>query len=699
MSEHPEPVGDDHEQLIDELLERWEDAHEAGLRISPEDLCRDHPDLLPEIRRQIGVLQTMDRQLARQDGSVAAPAKKNLSNDSFRAAAKYGDFEELGAGGLGVVYRAIDYELNRDVAVKFLRDNHQSSYFLDLFISEAEITGRLDHPGVVPVYALGRSKSGEPFYSMRLIRGESLDQAIQEYHEAQGESAGQRWIDLRDLLQRFISVCKTIAYAHTRGILHRDIKPQNVMLGKYGETLVVDWGLALPFQRQDQFRVLDEKTLLPRGADPRTTSPDGHGTPAYMSPEQAAGNQQLTPASDIFSLGATLYKVLTGTIPFPGENAVEIKQQILDGDFEPAHVVNRQVSKAISSVCTRALQHRPEDRYPTALELAEDVERYLAGEPVSTSQDTFSRRLMRWVSQHQAAAQWIVAATVAALVLAVVTSFLLLRLADQQKQIEGELQKTLAVTRQARERSDALASQLIARNIQSELQARLRVLGRIAGSNERLALLETDAAGTLEQLQRDSAAVHPALGWMLLRPGPQASHFAPRTNATQLRKLLQQIFNRPAADTSQRWFTQCTLATVASPAQDQSPAQINALITVPFPGEQQAIGMLFSLDSLLQGWSADLKQLAFRRLQIVEIQNGELKSLWSRDTLPLDSSDQFSAADLQHWLQTEVAPASGKVVTRPRPESQSGLRSGVHLQLKNDNGEPIDCSWFVVVDF
>ncbi len=186
------------------------------------------------------------------------------------------------------------------------------------------MTARLGHPGVVPVYGLVQGEDGQPCYAMRFIDGETLSEAIRRFHDADGKPGrdpGERSLALRELLDRFVATCNTIAYAHSRGILHRDIKPGNIMLGKYGETLVVDWGLAKAIERDEQARLGDEETLTPTSGGEGDESRIGAamGTPAYMSPEQAEGRwDSIGPATDIYSLGATLYVILTESAPLTG---------------------------------------------------------------------------------------------------------------------------------------------------------------------------------------------------------------------------------------------------------------------------------------------------------------------------------------------------------------------------------------------
>src|SRR5207249_163049 len=211
-------------------------------------------------------------------------------------------------GGLGQVSVAHDEELHREVALKEIQERHADHpESRSRFLLEAEITGGLEHPGIVPVYGLGTYGDGRPFYAMRFIRGDSLQDAIKHFHEAEepGRDPGQRALELRQLLGRFVAVCNTIGYAHSRGVLHRDLKPGNIMLGQYGETLVVDWGLAKPMNRRELDVDSSQGPLRPAagsGSAP-TLMGSAIGTPRYMSPEQASGRLDLLgPASDASSL-------------------------------------------------------------------------------------------------------------------------------------------------------------------------------------------------------------------------------------------------------------------------------------------------------------------------------------------------------------------------------------------------------------
>ena len=287
------------------------------------------------------------------------------------------------------------------------------------FLLEAEVTGGLEHPGIVPVYGLGTYGDGRPYYAMRFIRGDSLKEAIEHFHAdaALQTDPGRRSLELHKLLRRFIDVCNAIDYAHSRGVLHRDIKPGNVLVGKHGETLIVDWGLAKPTGQSDARS--DERTLRPSSASGSAETLPGNalGTPAYMSPEQAEGDlDRLGPRSDVYSLGATLYCLLTGRPPFEGDDIGGILRGVQRGDFRPPRTIDPATDRALEAVCLKAMALKPEDRYGSCRALAEDVERWMADEPVSAWREPFSRRVRRWARRNRTA----VAAALVALVAGVV---------------------------------------------------------------------------------------------------------------------------------------------------------------------------------------------------------------------------------------------------------------------------------------
>jgi serine/threonine protein kinase len=286
----------------------------------------------------------------------------------------------------------------------------------------------LEHPSIVPVYGMMIGADGRPCYAMRFISGETLHDAVLRIQaarqatrdvaqgvgllrrlladDARVRNAAERSMAERQLLNHLIAVCNAVAYAHSRGIIHRDLKPQNVMLGKFGETLVVDWGLARVFKRSPAERVTGEDSLVPTSQQAQDLTLSGQivGTPAYMSPEQAAGQMEaLSPASDIYSLGATLYFLLTGQAPIREPNLQLLLAKVQFGEILPPRKVKRSVPPGLDAICRKAMALRPEDRYATAQELALDISRWLADEPVMCWREPLGERFQRLTRKHAAA--------------------------------------------------------------------------------------------------------------------------------------------------------------------------------------------------------------------------------------------------------------------------------------------------------
>jgi WD40 repeat protein/tRNA A-37 threonylcarbamoyl transferase component Bud32 len=308
---------------------------------------------------------------------------------------------------------ALDTELRREVALKRIQRRYAHDPLVcRRFLQEAEITGQLEHPGIVPVYGLVQDSTGQPCYAMRFIEGESLRDAIKRFHDDSpaARDDSHRRLALRQLLGCLVSICNTIAYAHSRGIVHRDLKPSNVLLGKFGETLVVDWGLAKPFSAGPE-----KPSLKQPGTDSKDHDRSEEstlvgqilGTPGFMSPEQAAGRADASgPSSDIYGLGAILYTLLAGRAP-----AVS---HVTERDWKWPREIKSSAPRELDAICRKAMALSAEHRYQTALELAADIEHWLADEPVSAWSEPRSLRARRWLGRHRT----VVGAAAAALVVA-----------------------------------------------------------------------------------------------------------------------------------------------------------------------------------------------------------------------------------------------------------------------------------------
>lgn len=269
-----------------------------------------------------------------------------VENPDF-SSTKYTFVKELARGGMGTVYLAEDTELNRHVAIKVLNTPDVTEDLRNRMIREAQIIARLEHPGIVPVHDAGTLPDGRIYYAMKLVRGSRLDE-----YAAQGAS-------LRDRLRKFQAVCDAVAFAHAHGVIHRDLKPQNIMIGSFGEVLVLDWGVAKLKTQMNTYE--QEGTVI--------------GTRDYMSPEQARGEiDQLDERADIYSLGAVLHFLLK------------------DQD---------KVSKAADAIRLKAMAREKESRYASASELSADIGRLLDAEPVTAYRESALEKVGRWVSKNR----------------------------------------------------------------------------------------------------------------------------------------------------------------------------------------------------------------------------------------------------------------------------------------------------------
>jgi tetratricopeptide (TPR) repeat protein/tRNA A-37 threonylcarbamoyl transferase component Bud32 len=367
-------------------------------------------------------------------------------------------------GGLGIVFVALDCELHREVALKQIHEEHADDpVSRQRFLLEAEVTGGLEHPGIVPVYSLGTYRDGRPYYAMRFVRGDSLKEAIERFHgdESLKTEPGRRSLEFQKLLRRFLDICNAVGYAHSRGVLHRDIKPGNVIVGRYGETLVVDWGLAKATGRSEPGS--GERTLAPSSASGSAETLPGSalGTPAYMGPEQARGElDRLGPQSDVYSLGATLYCLLTGKPPLEGD-AGDVLRKAQDGNVLPPRARDPSIDRALEAVCLKAMALEPEDRYASCHALAEDVERWLADEPVAAWREPFGRRALRWARRNRtpvaAAAVALIAGVLGLSAVAAVQA----RSNRQLKAAKQGIEKALGKSEESRRQAEAVSKFLV----------------------------------------------------------------------------------------------------------------------------------------------------------------------------------------------------------------------------------------------
>ena len=304
----------------------------------------------------------------------------------------------IGRGGMGAVYLVLDTRLARRVALKVLDVLGDEALGLRLE-HEARVIARLEHPNIVPVHDVGRLPDGRVYYTMKYVRGQRLDEWL--------AGAPPRAASLR-MFQR---ICEAVAFAHARGVVHRDLKPQNIMVGAFGEALVMDWGLAregpAAAASDPQTPSLDPLVAAADTLPAPRPSSTGHGTllgtPGYMSPEQARGETgAIDERSDVFALGAILYFLLAGRAAFPGDSVEDVMARTLDDEPPALSRAAPDVPRPLASITTRALQKRPEDRYRSAFDMAADVAAWLDGLPVTAHRETVPERLARWYARYNA---------------------------------------------------------------------------------------------------------------------------------------------------------------------------------------------------------------------------------------------------------------------------------------------------------
>jgi Tfp pilus assembly protein PilF len=343
-------------------------------------------------------------------------------------------------GGMGEIWMAEDSSIGRIVALKKVRSGRQINS--DKFLHEAQITGQLEHPGVVPVHELGVDRDGQPYYVMKFVHGRTLKEAIEDYHDPKSKSPSPspssqpREVRLVELLQIFIHLCQTVAYAHSRNVIHRDLKPDNVMVGEYGETLVLDWGLAkLLGAVGGKDSVSSVRLSGLSGGDLPEESRYGSikGTPAYMSPEVAEGRTDaIDQVSDVYLLGGCLYHILTGNKPRHALKMAELVELARNQVPTAPRKLDPTIPKSLNAICMKALALHKEDRYPSAQALAQDVQRYLAGEPVTAYRENLVERTGRWIRKHR---RGLARTALAALVVALIAGGgWLLMAAEEQRQ-------------------------------------------------------------------------------------------------------------------------------------------------------------------------------------------------------------------------------------------------------------------------
>ena len=408
------------EQILEEILAAYLKAMEAGTPPDQQELLARYPELAAELSAFFAEHEALRRltEAVRTPPALPAAGAQDLLSPTraFEAGPsratvlaaqgeRYGLKHFHARGGMGEVWLAEDRHFNRLVALKRLRTDRPG--LEERFGSEARITGQLEHPAIVPVHDLGQDAEGHPFYVMKFVRGRTLKEAIRHFYSPDGPTGSDHEVEWKRLLAVFVDLCQAVAFAHSRGVVHRDLKPDNVMLGPYGETLVLDWGLAkLLAERETSTSGPDSPyvRLMPPYGSSETCAGAVVGAPPYMAPEVAEGHADTAgPPTDVYLLGATLYEILTGHPPRRGSSHEELVELAKTVDPAPPRRANSRIARPLEAICLRAIARRPEDRYPAAEDLARDVERFLADEPVSAYRERVFERAWRWTKRHRKA--------------------------------------------------------------------------------------------------------------------------------------------------------------------------------------------------------------------------------------------------------------------------------------------------------
>jgi WD40 repeat protein len=389
------------ERRLDEVVTAYLKAVETGRAPKPNEWLARYPDLAPELEAFFAAQDHVDRLAAplrpqsplepearAGEAVTVAPAETAARQDGLGMVRYFGDYElleEIARGGMGVVYKARQVSLNRTVALKMILAGQLASVAdVQRFRAEAEAAANLDHPNIVPIYEVGEHE-GQHYFSMKFIEGGSLTGKIPEFVQ-----------DPRASARLLAAVARAVHHAHQRGILHRDLKPGNILLDGNAEPHVTDFGLAK--------RVEGDSGLTQSGAIV--------GTPSYMPPEQARAEKGLTTAVDVYSLGAILYELLTGQPPFKAATPLDTALQILDREPPPPRHLNAHADRDLETIALKCLDKQPARRYGSAEALAEELERWLHGEPIQARPVTQTERVWRWCRRNPAVASLLTAVLV-----------------------------------------------------------------------------------------------------------------------------------------------------------------------------------------------------------------------------------------------------------------------------------------------
>jgi tetratricopeptide (TPR) repeat protein len=361
------------DERVMQILESWEERRERGVVLSPEELCTECPELVEKVREAIRAVRAFDPEAVANTETVTE-AKSAVTRFEIPG---YEIVDELGRGGMGVVYKARDLRLNRLVALKVMRAGaYASETELARFQAEAEAVAALQHPNIVQIFDIGRHGQ-VPYFSLELVEGGTLAAKV---HETP--------LPAREAARMMGEVARAVAYAHSKGVIHRDLKPQNVLLTSGSTPKIVDFGVA---KRLDSAAALTQTEAV-------------LGTPSYMAPEQADNSRLAGPAADVYALGAILYRVVTGRPPFQAASTFETLRQVANEEPASPTKLNPQIPRDLETICLKCLRKEPAQRYAGAGDLADDLRRFLDGDTIVARPVSLAERGGRWCRRNPAVA-------------------------------------------------------------------------------------------------------------------------------------------------------------------------------------------------------------------------------------------------------------------------------------------------------
>ncbi|MGE3854221.1 MAG: protein kinase, partial [Planctomycetota bacterium] len=485
---------------------------------------------------------------------------------------------ELGRGSMGAILRGYDRDVRREIAMKVMLEQDPTTGQLSRFLEEGQITGQLEHPNVPPVHEIGVDSHGRLFFTMKLVRGRSLHDRLQDVLDDIEEGRGERAFPLRARLDVFRKVCDAISFAHSRGVLHRDLKPENVMVGEFGEVQVMDWGLAKLMGRSeeadDEGHGLVTSDRVQEGAI-RTMHGSVAGTPAYMAPEQARGeNATLDERADIYALGSILYELLVFRPPYDGDSLIEVLNLVKSSALvTPSERLRESpklraggvtVPRELEAIVLKAMSPEPRRRYRTVRDLGADVDAWLAYDHVTAHRDSLVERVVKWGRRNPTRALAMAAATLLVLVTGMVFSVMYAMVANARAEVDKQAL--------AAEQTERAAATLKADN--AEKAAALATLQ--AENAEKAAAVERERARSAESDRQRMEAQQRSERAEQERRVAEMRELAAKGELDALQKLLAATINRQRSEAFEQFRAAFTAALKAGKTQEQFVRELGA---------------------------------------------------------------------------------------------------------------------------